>query len=106
MSLIDTDNKTASLNNSPRLVHYAPSLPQEDLAYVRAAHALTVEALGKGCDVTHLPEGELWVTEVKTITYKYFWNSETQSFERSKKKRRRTVVRKNISADKLHISAL
>lgn len=59
---------------------YLTGLPAEekdlmsDMRYVRKSCALITEALQKGCDVMHMPNGDVIITEVRTLTYQYHWD--------------------------------
>lgn len=64
-----------------------------DINYIRKSTNLVNDALQKGSDIMQLANGDIVVTEVKTVTYKYTWNKEKSKFERvtsgSKVKRRK-----------------
>ncbi len=45
-----------------------------DVRYIRKSCALITEALQKGCDVMHMPNGDVIITEVRTLTYQYHWD--------------------------------
>lgn len=45
-----------------------------DVRYIRKSCALITEALQKGCDVMHMPNGDVIITEVRTLTYQYNWD--------------------------------
>ena len=53
-----------------------------DINYIRKSSTLVNDALQKGSDIMQLPNGDIIVTEVKTVTYKYRWNCEKNKFER------------------------
>lgn len=54
-----------------------------DINYIRKSANLVNDALQKGSDIMQLSNGDIVITEVKTITYKYMWNKETNKFERT-----------------------
>lgn len=54
-----------------------------DINYIRRSTNLVNDALQKGSDIMQLANGDIVITEVKTITYKYIWNKETNKFERA-----------------------
>lgn len=68
--------------------------PSSDINYIHKSAQLVSDALGKGSDVMQLPNGDIVVTEVKTVTYKYLWNKETHKFERHTKGNRQRKMRK------------
>jgi hypothetical protein len=45
-----------------------------DVRYIKKSCSLITEALQKGCDVMHMPNGDIIITEVKTFTYQYSWD--------------------------------
>jgi hypothetical protein len=45
-----------------------------DMRYIRKSCSLITEALQKGCDVMHMPNGDIIITEVKTFTFQYSWD--------------------------------
>lgn len=57
-----------------------------DLNYIRKSTQLINDALQKGFDIMQMPNGDITITEVKTISYKYNWNKERQKFERASTK--------------------
>ena len=72
-----------------------------DVNYIRKSASLVNDALQKGSDIMQLANGDIIITEVKTMTYKYVWNEETNKFDRatsgsrSKKKRARELAKDN-----------
>lgn len=54
-----------------------------DINYVRKSSSLVGDALQKGSDIMQMANGDIIVTEVKTVTYKYVWNKESKKFERA-----------------------
>ncbi len=56
--------------------------PATDINYIRKSTNLVNDALGKGADIMQLANGDILITEIKTVTYKYSWNKEQNKFER------------------------
>jgi hypothetical protein len=59
------------------------SNPATDINYIRKSTNLVNEALNKGADIMQLANGDILITEVKTVTYKYIWNKAENKFERA-----------------------
>jgi hypothetical protein len=55
----------------------------QDLNYIKRSSVLVSDALQKGSDIMQLANGDIVVTEVKTVTYKYVWNDVKGRFERA-----------------------
>ena len=53
-----------------------------DINYIRKSTNLVNDALQKGYDIMQLANGDIVVTEVKTVTYSYKWCKETSKFDR------------------------
>ena len=74
-----------------------------DINYIRKSTSLVNDALQKGCDIMQLANGDIVVTEVKTITYQYKWCNNTNKFERvtsgSRLKRRKEVAEAEAAND-------
>jgi hypothetical protein len=45
-----------------------------DIRYICKSCALITESLQKGCDVMQMPNGDVIITEVKTVTFQYSWD--------------------------------
>jgi hypothetical protein len=45
-----------------------------DLKYICKSASLITESLQRGCDVAQLPNGDLIVTEIKTVNTQYTWD--------------------------------
>lgn len=80
-----------------------------DIDYIRKSSALVSEALHKGCDVIQTSNGDVFVTEVKTVTFHYTWDEKkgkmvrVNSGGRSKKTRRKADVLDTVNLhDDLH----
>ena len=46
-----------------------------DIRYICKSCALITESLQKGSDVMQLPNGDIVVSEVKTVTFLYTWDN-------------------------------
>lgn len=66
-----------------------------DINYIKKSSVLVSDALQKGSDIMQLASGDILITEVKTITYKYNWNNEKGRFERANAGHRVKRPRKN-----------
>jgi hypothetical protein len=69
------------------LINKLPELQEDDnpssnKTYVKKSLTLVTEALNKGSDVMQMGNGDILITEVKTVTYKYKWNDDKNKFER------------------------
>ena len=53
-----------------------------DINYIRKSTHLVNDALQKGYDIMQMANGDIVITEVKTMTYKYKWCADTNKFER------------------------
>jgi hypothetical protein len=53
-----------------------------DREYFDLSFQFMKDALRKGCDVAQLPNGDMMVTEMKVVTYRYRWDETKQRFER------------------------
>ncbi len=53
-----------------------------DVRYICKSSYLITEALQKGYDVAQLPNGDIIVTEVKTVNVQYSWDSEKNKMVR------------------------
>lgn len=47
-----------------------------DPNYIRKSSSLVTEALNKGCDVIQMANGDIYITETKTVTFHYKWDEE------------------------------
>jgi hypothetical protein len=66
-----------------------------DNTYIRKSSVLVYDALQKGADILQLPNGDIVITETKTVTYQYQWNAEEGVFEKNtngKRARKRATV--------------
>ena len=49
-----------------------------DIKYICVSTSLIVESLQKGLDIAQLPNGDVIVTEVKTVNTHYSWDKNKQ----------------------------
>lgn len=69
-----------------------------DLNYISKSSSLVNDALQKGFDVLQLENGDVEITEMKVVTYKYIWDAESNKFVRAASgTRQRKKPRKNKS---------
>ena len=47
-----------------------------DLKYICKSSALITESLQRGCDVAQLPNGDIIITEIKTVNTQYTWDKQ------------------------------
>lgn len=45
-----------------------------DMRYISKSCALITESLQKGCDIMQMPNGDIIVSELKTVTFNYSWD--------------------------------
>jgi hypothetical protein len=55
----------------------------KDLNYLKRSSVIVSDALQKGSDVMQLANGDIVITEIKTVTYNYIWNQDKGRFERA-----------------------
>ena len=67
--------------------------------YIDQSFSLMSEALQRGFDVAQMPNGDVMVTEVKTVTYRYRWDEETGRFERHSSSTRRKKRQNQTAAN-------
>ena len=53
-----------------------------DANYIDKSRSLIADALQKGFDVMQMPSGDIMITEVKTVTHQYGWDSVKGRFEK------------------------
>lgn len=68
-----------------------------DERYLRKSSTLINDALQKGYDIMQMPNGDVLITEVKTITFQYQWDEKKGKFERAKSGSRTKKRRKSES---------
>lgn len=82
-----------------------------DLNYIKKSSSLVNDALQKGFDVLQLANGDIEITEVKIVTYKYIWDQESNKFVRAssgtrqRKKQRKSRAHQNTASQANDISA-
>lgn len=54
-----------------------------DIKYICKTSALITESLQRGCDVAQLANGDIIITEVKTINTQYSWDDNKKKMVRS-----------------------
>ena len=54
----------------------------ENLNYICESTSLITDALQKGLDVAQMPNGDVIITEVKTINTQYVWNTDRKRMMR------------------------
>ena len=54
-----------------------------DIKYICKSSSLITESLQRGCDVAQLPNGDIIITEVKTINTQYTWDKNKGRMVRS-----------------------
>ena len=53
-----------------------------DIHYICKSTSLIVDSLQKGLDVAQLPNGDILITEVKTVNTQYSWDKNKQKMAR------------------------
>ena len=53
-----------------------------DIQYICKSTSLIVDSLQKGLDVAQLPNGDILITEVKTVNTQYSWDKNKQKMAR------------------------
>jgi hypothetical protein len=72
-----------------------------DRRYIRKLSELAGSALQKNCDIMQLSNGDVVVSEVKTVFYTYKWDSHKGKFVRSKNIRKRRRPGEDSEDDEL-----
>ena len=70
----------------------------KDMNYIKRSSTIVTDALQKGSDIMQLANGDILITEVKTVTYKYQWNTDKGKFDRANAGHRTKRPRKNKKA--------
>lgn len=70
----------------------------DDIRYICKSGALITDALKRGSDVMQLPNGDILITELKTITWHYTWDSEKGVLTRAQAGRARRKHAETVSA--------
>lgn len=55
-----------------------------DIKYICKTSGLITESLQRGCDVAQLPNGDIIVSEVKTVNTQYSWDVEKNRMIRTR----------------------
>lgn len=55
-----------------------------DIRYIRKSCSLVTDALKKGCDVLQMPNGDIVITEIRTVSFQYTWDDEKIKFVKVK----------------------
>lgn len=63
-----------NINNSSLDLEEDPSQVFSDLSYICGSTGLITEALQRGFDVAQMPNGDVIVTEVRTVNTHYSWD--------------------------------
>jgi uncharacterized protein DUF2671 len=76
-----------------------------DIRYICKSCSLITEALQKGSDVLQLPNGDIVISELKTVTFKYSWDEKkgklvrTQSGAKHRKPRVALSKKETVKAE-------
>jgi hypothetical protein len=54
----------------------------EDIRYICKSTALITDSLRNGCDIAQLPNGDIMITEIKTIHLHYTWDKNKEKMVR------------------------
>ena len=84
-----------SVNKAGKLNDEVVSNLAKDMNYIKKSSTIVSDALQKGSDIMQLANGDILITEVKTVTYKYNWNINKGRFERANNGNRTRRPRKN-----------
>lgn len=68
------DNSTDNLSPNDLILNYK--------SYAIKCSEIIQDAVYKGADILQFSNGDLELSEVKIVTYKYTWNNERLDFER------------------------
>lgn len=68
-----------------------------DIRYIRKSCSLITDALQKGCDVLQMPNGNVVITEIRTVSFQYEWNDTKGRFEKAKSGSRLKKLRRQQS---------
>jgi hypothetical protein len=97
-SVMEFINSLPKLSNEEELI--------ADLNYIKKSSSLVNDALQKGFDVLQLASGDVEITEVKIVTYKYIWDQETDKFVRASTGTRQRKKRLKKEAAELEAKAI
>lgn len=82
-----------------------------DVRYVCKSCSLITESLQKGCDVMQMPNGDIIVTELKTVVFQYTWDDKKGKLVRNQannktRKRKTKELSKEYEEESLKIDEL
>ena len=82
-----------------------------DVRYVCKSCSLITESLQKGCDVMQMPNGDIIVTELKTVVFQYTWDDKKGKLVRNQannktRKRKTKELSKEYEVESLKIDEL
>lgn len=60
----------------------ASDYPFSDVKYICQSTSLMTDAIQKGFDIAQLPNGDITVTEIQTVTVNYSWDPVKQKFRK------------------------
>lgn len=99
MTTLSNVLKAASNNKQEKANDDIVSNLARDINYIKRSSMIVSDALQKGSDIMQLANGDILITEVKTVTYKYNWNNAKGRFERANSGHRTKRPRKNKVAN-------
>ena len=70
------------LKNFPESAQNDDGNVMADINYIRKSANLVNDALQKGLDIMQMPNGDIMLTETKTIMHQFTWNPQKFRFER------------------------
>lgn len=76
MTVLETEKLSKNHLNSDNLE------PFDDIKYICVSADLITKSLQKGFDVAQLPNGDIIITEVKTVNIHYSWDHQKQKMVR------------------------
>jgi hypothetical protein len=77
-----------------------------DIRYICKSCALITEALQKGSDVMQMPNGDIVVSEIKTVTFLYTWDDKKGKLVRVQsgnkiKKNKNKITEEEVEQEKI-----
>lgn len=78
-----------------------------DIRYICKSCSLITESLKDGCDVMQMPNGDIIVSQLKTVTYQYSWDNKKGKLIRTqlgtkKSKSKKTPEKIDFPEEKNH----
>ncbi len=73
-----------------------------DVRYICNSCSLITESLQKGCDVLQLPNGDIFVTALKPVTFQYSWDDKKGKLVRVQVGTNRAKKSKKPSKEEIH----